>query len=257
MHALRLLLTVAAFSPVAANAALPITVSLESELPGIQNSTSGFNSFGIETFETRELGTGKNFISDFGTGGVFSGSYTNVQINEDDQYGAATGAGQYAVTFQDQGDYSLDLSTTLPGGVTYFGFWLSALDGNNNVSFYQGGTKLFTFSAENARTFINSLPDKNKYYGNPNDPYKNQNSGEPYAFLNFYAKAGTTFDRVVFSQSGGGGYESDNHTVGQWKTISGTVIPPAVPEPQSWALMIAGFGLVGGSMRRRARLAVA
>jgi hypothetical protein len=24
-----------------------------------------------------------------------------------------------------------------------------------------------------------------------------------------------------------------------------------VPEPASWAMMIAGFGLVGGSMRRR------
>ncbi|MFW2829086.1 PEPxxWA-CTERM sorting domain-containing protein [Sphingomonas sp. ID0503] len=27
---------------------------------------------------------------------------------------------------------------------------------------------------------------------------------------------------------------------------------PAVPEPASWAMMIAGFGLVGGAMRRRA-----
>lgn len=29
--------------------------------------------------------------------------------------------------------------------------------------------------------------------------------------------------------------------------------PPAVPEPASWAMMIAGFGLVGGAMRRRAK----
>jgi PEP-CTERM motif len=32
---------------------------------------------------------------------------------------------------------------------------------------------------------------------------------------------------------------------------------PAVPEPASWAMMIAGFGLVGGVMRRRANGAVA
>ena len=31
----------------------------------------------------------------------------------------------------------------------------------------------------------------------------------------------------------------------------------SVPEPASWALMIAGFGLVGGAMRRRARITVA
>jgi hypothetical protein len=31
----------------------------------------------------------------------------------------------------------------------------------------------------------------------------------------------------------------------------GNVVSAAVPEPASWALMIAGFGLVGGVMRRR------
>ena len=39
--------------------------------------------------------------------------------------------------------------------------------------------------------------------------------------------------------------------------FSGTgAVTPGVPEPASWALMIAGFGLVGASMRRR-RAAVA
>lgn len=30
----------------------------------------------------------------------------------------------------------------------------------------------------------------------------------------------------------------------------------AVPEPQSWALMILGFGFAGGALRRRSRSAV-
>jgi hypothetical protein len=33
------------------------------------------------------------------------------------------------------------------------------------------------------------------------------------------------------------------------------VSPPAVPEPATWAMMIVGFGLLGGAMRRRIPLA--
>jgi hypothetical protein len=37
-------------------------------------------------------------------------------------------------------------------------------------------------------------------------------------------------------------------------SFSGTIgFTAAVPEPASWALMIGGFGLVGGAMRRRAK----
>ena len=32
---------------------------------------------------------------------------------------------------------------------------------------------------------------------------------------------------------------------------NGTVVVPSVPEPATWAMMITGFGLVGGVMRRR------
>jgi hypothetical protein len=35
--------------------------------------------------------------------------------------------------------------------------------------------------------------------------------------------------------------------------LAGRVFNAAIPEPESWALMIAGFGIVGASMRRRAR----
>ncbi len=34
-------------------------------------------------------------------------------------------------------------------------------------------------------------------------------------------------------------------------------IPAAVPEPATWAMMIAGFGLVGVTLRRRSALATA
>ena len=36
----------------------------------------------------------------------------------------------------------------------------------------------------------------------------------------------------------------------------GAVTPGGVPEPAAWAMMLAGFGLVGSAMRRREKVAV-
>jgi hypothetical protein len=245
----------ALLSTTAANAVMPITVSLESEKPGIQASTSGFNFVGVEKFDSQKTGTGQSFETDFGSSGIFTGKYTGVQILKQDKYGAAGGKGNYAVTFSNKG-YSLDLATKLDTGVTYFGFWLSALDRGNNVTFFNKDKQLFTFSASDAKTFIDGLKARDQYYCNPNEAFKGQNCGEPYAFLNFYAAKGTSFDRIVFAENPEkGGYESDNHTVGQWNKKSGTIIPATgtVPEPQTWALLIAGFSMVGTSLRRRSR----
>ncbi|QDZ08168.1 PEP-CTERM sorting domain-containing protein [Sphingomonas panacisoli] len=37
--------------------------------------------------------------------------------------------------------------------------------------------------------------------------------------------------------------------------VSGTTATGAVPEPATWAMMIAGFGMMGGALRRRSRTA--
>ena len=48
-----------------------------------------------------------------------------------------------------------------------------------------------------------------------------------------------------------------NVYVGDGAVIGDTPIPnPGVPEPATWAMLIAGFGLVGATMRRR-RAAIA
>jgi len=33
--------------------------------------------------------------------------------------------------------------------------------------------------------------------------------------------------------------------------------PPRVPEPATWAMMVGGFGMIGGALRRRVRIAFA
>lgn len=107
-------------------------------------------------------------------------------------------------------------------------------------------------------TAVNANPTPSEYYGNPNTAFKGQDGGEPFIFLDFFSN-GRSFDKIVFSENPqAGGYESDNHTVGHFLTKgTGTVVPidpgsfPVVPEPATWAMMLAGFGLVGATVRRR------
>lgn len=56
---------------------------------------------------------------------------------------------------------------------------------------------------------------------------------------------GSNLDELSFAQIVNGSQDL---------TFSATIT--AVPEPANWALMIGGFGLVGGAMRRRARVSV-
>ncbi len=239
-------------------AATSFSVSFESEAPGMQATTATFSAVGVETFDSRTLGNGTSFVTDFGSGGAFTGTYTGADILNADQYGGAFGSGRYTATLSDTG-YTLDISSTVPGGANYFGYWLSALDGGNKVSFYRGSRLLFTFNPQDVINAVQATANSPEYYGNPNAPFQGWNSGEPYLFVNFFADSGR-FDRVVFQESPMvGGYESDNHTVGRFLTKgTGTEVPITsgfVPEPASWAMLIAGFGLVGVNMRRRRGLA--
>jgi hypothetical protein len=57
---------------------------------------------------------------------------------------------------------------------------------------------------------------------------------------NFVADGGTT--TLSFTSSIGGAYGA---------ALDAVSVSDAVPEPATWALMILGFGAIGGAMRRR------
>lgn len=73
----------------------------------------------------------------------------------------------------------------------------------------------------------------------------------------FYSFNKSSVDAVVFTSFGGvqhAGYDGD----GAHFAIDDVTFASAngVPEPAAWAMMLAGFGLVGAAMRRREKVAV-
>lgn len=239
---------------VSASASAGFVVTYENA--GVTNTTatfkprpdaSGSEIVGVERFDTLSLGVHTSYISDFGNGGLdIKGTYENLNVIAADNYGGATGTDRYAVAGIDQTtSYSIDFNKNL----TYFGYWLSALDAGNQVAFYNGDQQLFSFAPIDVLALVSGTP---AYFGNPIAPRVGVNGNEPYVFLNFFADAETTFDRIVFTQTvRSAGYESDNHTVGIWKGQSGTEVTPSqVPEPGT--LVLIGAALVAaGAVRRR------
>lgn len=219
------------------------------EAPGATRSTAAFDYYGVETFNDRRGQS--NFTSNFANGDTnVSLTYSNVTILPGDRYGGEYQGGNpspYAVVGLNSSNrsYSIDIDTNATTGINYFGYWLTALDANNFVSFWSNGEKVFEFEPGDV---LSLLGGQSAYWGNP---YTGLNNREPYVFLNFFYETGT-FDRVVFSQGPGtAGYESDNHTLGFYKRTSGTPVNP-VPEPAAVGLL--GAGLLGlAAVRRRRR----
>ena len=246
-----------------------IVVSYEGEAPGVQNTTATFSFSGVETFNdvagSNPAAISKTFQDNANPATTITMNYTGpngVQINKADQYGGAHGTGNYVVAFNST-PYTLALSSTnLGGGINYFGYWLSALDAGNEAKFYDStGKLLFAFNPKDVLAVVNKNLNSGEYFGNPTAKFKGQDSQEPFVFLNFFDTAGS-FSKVVFDEAltYGGGYESDNHTVGHYTGMGqGTVIPlvysvqGAVPEPATWAMMLVGFAGLGLAMRASRR----
>jgi hypothetical protein len=150
------------------------------------------------------------------------------------------------------------------------GIWTTSQIMEGNYSWYPSGggigyTKV-TFGATNAIQFALG---SGWFGGTPALQYEVLNAGNViatgeitgvsnYTGFGYYGFSGMTMDelRLQVQPSGGAVFNPSAYEAGAYDAFSiGTA--GAVPEPASWAMLIAGFGLTGAAMRRRRSTAVA
>jgi len=203
----------------------PALVVTYAEAPG--QETSSLQGTQVESFNNLNVGSGEkltNVAWDSSTGAPI-GTFDQLYVVPANVYGGAGGTGNYQVESNPAyggavgGHNAVETSTlTLNSSASYFGMWWSAGDSFNDLTFYNHGVQVGEFTTQ---SLMNPLP--HSYYGNPSGPWKGGDSWEPFGFINFYGVNGTTFDKVVLSDSAGTGFEADNFTVRDqaWGALAG------------------------------------
>jgi hypothetical protein len=112
---------------------------------------------------------------------------------------------------------------TFAQGVSYFGFLWGSPDAYNTVTFWNGNTSLGSFNG----SAVLQPPNGNQSFS---------------SFFNVQTNGSDVITSVTFASSGMA-FETDNHAY--------VTAVSAVPEPETYALMLAGLGLVSAVARRR------
>jgi hypothetical protein len=145
----------------------------------------------------------------------------------------------------------------LAKNLNYFGIDWGAAHTGNTYSFYNGDKLVRTFSTKDIDQAGGFATYSALHPGSNEAGAQKQKNGKYYqgnGYVHFYADSkDDIFNKIVISQVGGGGFETDNHSFreGSGKFNFNT---ESVPEPG----MVAGLMVVGGfflRQRRRAKVA--
>lgn len=71
------------------------------------------------------------------------------------------------------------------------------------------------------------------------------------SLLRYQGLSGGGFDEVRLQSNLSGGFNPANFEAGAYDSFAANAATGGVPEPASWAMLIAGFGMVGFAARRR------
>lgn len=196
-----------------------------------QNNLTGYNftPTSLITFNNIAVGTPATFT----TGGATFSSMPSVGgafiENGTTPYAFMAPAGDtsnYLALGQTKAFSKISESITLSRTVNQFGFYWGSIDKYNTVSFLLNGVSVGSLSGTNVANF--SSTDGIKFASNG----VNTNAS---AYVSF---GGAKFNQVVLSTTQPN-FELDNVAIG------------GVPEASTWAMMLIGFGGLGGLMLHR------
>jgi hypothetical protein len=114
---------------------------------------------------------------------------------------------------------------TFSGGLSYFGFYMGSPDAYNSVVFTMGDQSTVTLTGSQIATLGSVSSNGDQSVG---------------LYVNAWAGEGAKFTSVAFHSTGQDAFESDNHA-----------FIAAVPEPETYAMLLAGLGLLGFMLRRK------
>ena len=173
-----------------------------------------------ETFDSAAIDANEAADLSFSGGALFSASSSGITARPPGSAGNFLSVGSSG---NQGGPIVVNLRST---PASYYGFLWGSPDGYNTVEFYDDKTLLKSLSG----------PD---VFGNPNPANGFQGAFPNGQYFNGFAGLGEQITSVVF-RSNGNAFETDNHAIAIM----------AVPEPGTYALMLAGLGALGFVARR-------
>ncbi len=145
-----------------------------------------------------------------------------------------------------------DVIIDLKENLNYFGINWGAAHKDNTYSFFKGDTLLQAFSTADIEAG-GGFQHYNTAHGGSGMGSKDGAQGNGYA--HFYSdSADELFDRIVISQFGGGGFETDNHSFHVGSDRFTGFEPQDVPEPAS-LLGLAAIAGIAAAKRKRSQSA--
>ena len=175
--------------------------------PAVQNTV--VSGALIETFERGPGSIGASGTWNIGNYTASTGSYDAAGV-----YGGAGRTGYYL------GVHTGPINVAVAPGYQYLGFWWSAGDASNIITFYdEHGVQLIRFTTADINALLSgtgTVPTvgggtypKASFFGNPNPP--GGNTGEPYAYVNLILTNTTsTFGSIKIE---GSNFELDNLSI--------------------------------------------